>query len=428
MNEKSRLNAGSGGRKNCAGDGQVGKGSSICFEQRRTAIFVVSAMFKSLSMKLEKIHSIARPGACLRHGLSAVITIVLMACLLAGCRGKGLTDAQEYAYVAVTEASLRDHVSTLYNKTGVVHNGERVQVLEHMQSKRFLRVRSPRGEEGWIQERYLADQATFDQFQRLTDQNKNSPAQATATTQDQVKVHVLPGRKTAYLYLLNEKQKVELLQRKVVDRNAAPLQLSDDKKDKDKDKDADDNSADDDKEKSDKAGPPAVREDWWLVRDPQNRVGWVLGRALYLDIPEEISQYSEGQRIVAAYTLDEQQDADKKVPEYLVLFTEKEGLPYDYSQARVFTWNVRKHRYETAYRERELSGVLPVTLGRQDFEKEGNLRTFILRVKDDSGAIHERTYKFNPPIVRRVLAPGEEAATPKHHKATKSSTKGQSKR
>jgi hypothetical protein len=346
-----------------------------------------------------------------------------MLSLLEGCSGRGgMSDSREYAYVAVTEASLRDHVSTLYNKTGVVHNGERVLVLEHMQSKRFLRVRSPRGEEGWIQERYLADQATFEQFQRLVDQNKNSPAQATATTEDQVKVHVLPGRKTAYLYLLNEKQKVELLQRQTVDRNAAPLQLKDDKKDKDAD-----DSSDEDKEKSDTAGPPAIREDWWLVRDAQNRVGWVLGRALYLDVPEEISQYSEGQRIVAAFPLDEQQDGDKKVPEYLVLFTEKEGLPYDFSQARVFTWNVRKHRYETAYRERDLAGVLPVTLGRQDFEKEGNLRTFILHVKDDSGAVHERTYKFNPPIVRRVLAPGEELPAPKHHKGIKSGSKARSK-
>jgi uncharacterized protein YgiM (DUF1202 family) len=45
--------------------------------------------------------------------------------------------------------------------------GERVQVLERMQSKRFVRVRSPRGEEGWVQERYLADQPTVDQFSKL---------------------------------------------------------------------------------------------------------------------------------------------------------------------------------------------------------------------------------------------------------------------
>ena len=358
-----------------------------------------------------------------RIHLPALLLAAAALCLSVGCSGKGgVSDRGEYAYVAVTEAGLRDHVATFYNKTGVVHNGERLQILERMQSKRFVRVRSPRGEEGWVQERYLADQQTFDEFQRLADHFKTAPAQATATTEEQVKVHVLPGRKTAYLYLLNEKQKVDMLQRQAVDRNAPPLQLKEENQ-----KDADD-APDEDKVKSDNAGPPAVREDWWLVRDAQMRVGWVLGRTLYLQVPEEIAQYSEGQRIVAAYPLDEVQDGDKKVPEYLVLFTEKEGLPYDFSQARVFTWNGRKHRYETAYRERELAGVLPVTLGRQEFEKEGNLRTFVLRVKDDDGSIHERTYKFNPPLVHRVLAPGEEPPPPRHRKATRASNKGKSNR
>ena len=356
-----------------------------------------------------------------RNNLAAALLAAAVLCLLAACSGKGGSSDREYVYVAVTEAGLRDHVATFYNKTGVVHNGERLQVLERMQSKRFVRVRSPRGEEGWVQERYLADQPTFDQFQRLAEQYKSTPAQATATTEEQVKVHVLPGRKTAYLYLLNEKQKVDMLQRQAVDRNAAPLQLKDEKQ-----KDADD-APDEDKVKSDSAAPPAVREDWWLVRDAQMRVGWVLGRALYLQLPEEIAQYSEGQRIVAAYPLDEVQDEGKSVPEYLVLFTEKEGLPYDFSQARVFTWNARKHRYETAYRERELAGVLPVTLGRQEFEKEGSLRTFILRVKDDNGTVRERTYKFNPPLVHRVLAPGEEPPAPRHRKGTRAGSKEKSK-
>jgi uncharacterized protein YgiM (DUF1202 family) len=355
----------------------------------------------------------------------AVAVLMLAAahlCLLTGCSGKsGSAEHGEYAYVAVTEAGLRDHVSTFYNKTGVVHNGERVQILERMQSKRFLRVRSPRGEEGWVQERYLADQPTYDQFQRLAAQFKSAPAEATAITEEQVKVHVLPGRKTAYLYLLNEKQKVDMLQRLPMDRNAAPLQLKDDKQ-----KDADE-APDEEKVKSDSAVPPAVREDWWLVRDAQMRVGWVLGRTLYLSVPEEIAQYSEGQRIVAAYTLDEVQDEGRKSPEYLVLFTAKEGMSYDFSQARVFTWNARKHRYETAYRERELAGVLPVTLGRQEFEKEGNLRTFVLRVREDDGSVRERTYKFNPPLVHRVLAPGEVPPVPRHGRGTKSSSKGKSK-
>ena len=351
-------------------------------------------------------------GASHRRAIFLAMLFAAAICNLAGCSGGSSSSNAEYAYVAVTEAGLRDHVSTVYNKTGVVHNGERLQILERMQSKRFVRVRSPRGEEGWVQERYLADQQTYDQFQRLSEQFKAASAQSTATIEAQVKVHVLPGRKTGYLYLLNEKQKVDLIQRQSVDRNAPPAQLKDDKSDKQKD--ADTEASDEDPTKANDSVPPTIREDWWLVRDAQSRVGWVLGRALYLDVPEEVAQYSEGQRMVAAFPLDEVQDGDKRVSEYLVLFTEnKDGLPFDFNQARVFTWNTRKHRYETAYRERNLAGVLPVTLGRRDFEKEGNLRTFVLRNKEE-GSTRERTYKFNPPIVRRVVAPGEEP--PKVHR------------
>ena len=78
----------------------------------------------------------------------------------------------------------------------------------------------------------------------------------------------------------------------------------------------------------------------------------------------------------------------------------------------VFTWNVKKHRYETAYRERNLNGVLPVTVTHEDFGKEGTLPVFILRVKDDAGNIGERKYKLNTPIVRRVLAQGEAPPKP----------------
>jgi hypothetical protein len=325
--------------------------------------------------------------------------------VLAGCAGR--SGSAEYVYVAAPEALLRDHVAPIYNKTGVVHNGERLQVLDRMQNKRFVRVRTPRGDEGWVHERYLADQQTFDQFQRLAGQFRGSPAQASATTEDQVKVHGLPGRKTGYLYMLNEKQKVELLERQPVNRNAAPAPP--------KEADADADTADDDTGSNNQ---PAIWEDWWLVRDSQQRLGWVLGRALYLDVPGEIAQYAEGQRIVAVFPLDEVQDQGKKVSEYLVLLTEpKDGLPYDFSQIRIYTWNTRKHRYETAYRERGLSGTLPVSLGRQNFEKEGDLRTFTLRLKDDDGHPRQQVYKFNPPMVRKVFAPGEEPK-PKPHPKT----------
>lgn len=339
-----------------------------------------------------------------RAGLRLAVTFCLFAATFAviGCFSSA-SEQKDYVYVAVPDASLRDRVATVYNKTGLVHNGERLQVLERMQGKRFVRVRTPRGEEGWIQERYLADQDTFDQFQQLALQYATAPAQATATVQEQVKVHVEPGRKTGYLYLLNEKSKVELLKRAVAQRNApAAREEPKDAKDKSKDKDADD-------EEHYKSDQPAILEDWWLIRDEQKRVGWVYGRTLYLDVPEEIAQYSEGQRIVAAYPLDQISDGETKVTEYLVLFTDnKDGMPYDFNQVRVFTWNVKRHRYETAYREHDIAGMLPVTLGEQEFDKEGKLRVFTLEIKQDDGAARQQLYKYNPPLVRKVYAAGEE--------------------
>jgi Bacterial SH3 domain len=337
--------------------------------------------------------------------VTAAAALAACSMILAGCKS-GSAGTAEHVYVAVPEASLRDHVSTVYNKTGLVHNGERLQVLERIPNRRFVRVRTPRGEEGWVQERYVADQQTFDQFQRLAEQTKDVPVQATATVEQQIKVHIQPGRKTGYLYLLNEKEKVRLLERRPVNKNATSTTV--------KDADADGDSPDDDAASN---VQPAIWEDWWLVRDSQQRVGWVLGRTLYLDVPDEIGQYAEGQRIIAAFPLDEVTDQGKKVSEYLVLFNEpKDGQPQDFNQIRVYTWNMRKHRYETAYRERKLAGVLPVSLGEQDFEKEGKLRTFTLRLTGENGQPREQVYKFKPPLVRKVRVPGEGLPSKPHSK------------
>jgi SH3-like domain-containing protein len=327
-----------------------------------------------------------------------VASLALWLALLPSCRHSG-GRVLEVAYVSGVQVNLRDRVAAVYEKAGLVKNGERVEVLDH--DRRFVKVRTATGQIGWMEQRFLVSRDVFDQLQKLTTDNANDPVQAQGITRNDTNLHVEPGRDSEHLYQISSGEKLSLLKRGTAEKPgavAAPAHPG---------------------ASGEKKEAASVLEDWWLVRDSHDRVGWVLARMVDVDVPLDVAQYAEGQRIVAFFVLNQVQDADKKVPQYLTVVTEpKDGLPFDFNQIRVFTWNVKRHRYETAYRER-MEGVFPVTVSQENFDKEGVLPVFVVRVRDDNGNVIERKYKLNTPIVRRVYAPGEE---PTHavHKATSS--------
>ena len=308
-----------------------------------------------------------------------ILFLLALAALFSAC-GRHRQRVLEVDYVSAPQVTLRDQLAQVYNKVGTAKNGDRVEVVDR--EKRFAKVRIANGVEGWVEQRYLVNQQVYDAFQKMAQQSKDLPAQGTAVTRNDTNLHVEPGRDTDHLYQVAQGAKLTVLKRATVEKvlpgGVKPAIAKD-------------------------AKPPM--EDWWLVRDAQNHVGWVLARLIDIDVPLEVAQYAEGQRIVACFVLNEVKDGDKQVPQYLMLLSEaKDGMPFDYNQARVFTWNVKRHRYETAYRER-LFGLLPVTVSHEDFGKEGDLPTFTLHGKDlknPDGPETDRKYKMNTPIVRRV--------------------------
>ncbi|WP_433973885.1 SH3 domain-containing protein [Tunturiibacter lichenicola] len=373
---------------------------------------------------------------------------------VSGCSKLRPKPEAQYVYVTAKQTFLRDRVAAVSNRTATVENGDRLEVLDH--GRRFVKVQTAKGEQGWIDEKVVATQDVFDEFEKLKKAHAADPVVASAVVRDDVYMHATPGRDTERFYRLAEGEKLKLLGRATLAKpvppgtrvakaaapvaapavpasgGAAPVSGAG---------------------KSSKAAapsapaapeappePPAM-EDWWLVRDSKGDTGWLFSRMMDVDAPDAITRYSEGQRIVGSYVLTtvndpEAEQDEKNIPIYVtVLSPYKAGLTYDFDQLRVFTWNVKKHRYETGFRDRNIEGYLPVsvTMATDPYGKgpaaSTPAPTFTYRVlADDAGPVVPdsvtgaivpgktvlKTYRLEGNLVRRVIQPGTSAPGEAH--------------
>ncbi|HEX3967067.1 MAG TPA: SH3 domain-containing protein [Edaphobacter sp.] len=343
---------------------------------------------------------------------------------LAGCSRLRPKPTADYVYVTAKQTFLRDRVAAVSNRTATVDNGDKLQVLEH--GRRYVRVETSKGEQGWIDEKAVATQAVFDQFQALEKEHKADPTVASAVVRDEVYLHIKPGRETEKFYRLAEGEKLKLLVRATLPKPLPPGMRAV------KIAPAAVKGARSGAPPADAPVPPAM-EDWWLVRDSKGDTGWLLSRYMDVDAPDSITRYAEGQRIVGAYVLatvndPEAEQDNKEIPVYVTAMSPyKAGLTYDFDQVRVFTWNIKKHRYETGFRDKNIEGYLPVTvkMATDPYGKSPTATTpaptFTYRVlADDAGPVVPdpvtgaitpgktilKTYRLESNLVRRVIQPG----------------------
>ena len=317
----------------------------------------------------------------------------------------------ETVYVSARQINLHDRVAAVSNRVAEVVNGQPLEVLER--GRRFLKVKTQKNEIGWIEERAVIDAKTNDAFVQLAAQHKQDPVVATGAVRDDIYLHLLPGRDTEHFYLLGANAKVQLLARASVPKTAAPSFGSPAKRTAPKPpvSGGTPSPASASVRATTPAAakpflsaspgaapvpgpsvgpavvqPPVIMEDWWLVRDPQGRAGWLLAGRVDVDVPDAIGVYAEGQRIVGAYVLTKVTDPDSdapgnQVPEYVtVLSPPKSGLAFDFDQVRVFTWSLKRHRYETAFRLHPIQGYLPVRTGFQPGSGGSSLPTFSFQI------------------------------------------------
>ena len=101
------------------------------------------------------------------------------------------------------------------------------------------------------------------------------------------------------------------------------------------------------------------------MRPAPREVGWLLSGSLDFDIPNEIAQYSEDYIYAAVKMINRVQDPLAGPINWYIVGERKPGSDpnIDFQGVRIFTWNMKKHRYETAFRTKGMRGVYPLEIG-----------------------------------------------------------------
>lgn len=246
--------------------------------------------------------------------------------------------------------------------------GDRVRIIEKVDN--WYRVRRGEDVEGWMEESTLMTADTEGRIRELAAQSAQMEIQNTATVRESANMRLEPGRTSLVIRRLESGQQVEVLERVSTPRS----------------------------------GPPAGVDAWVRARISPAEAGWILSSLIDFNIPVEISYYSEDMIYAAVKPIKTVEDPIAgQVKWYVVGERNRGGDPnIDFDGIRVFTWNLRKHRHETAYRIRDLKGLYPLEIG-----QDGPNPTFrVYTLGADGQTRVANDYWMNGVVVRPRQSPG----------------------
>lgn len=345
-----------------------------------------------------------------RKLLVAVPLLCLVAVLAWFFRPKHETLGE--AFISERSVTLFSSVAQVREPLGNLHYGDRVDVLARRNDN--TKVRTTAGGVGWVETRYLMEPALWQRSAKLLEQVRAMPVQARGRTKVATNLRVEPGRTEPRLYQFGRGVAVEIVGRAVADWTQAA----------------------DEKESAEPQ--EAKKEEWYLVRGLATRppgetaarsaetntttqagdqtipiAGWVIARFIEYDLPEAVREgtASANVRAIAWFELNRVSDPAGEKSQYLVAGAKgSEGQPCDFTTLRVYTWNLRKSRYETAFIENDLCGALPIRLDKGP-KNEPEFRFHLMDAEKS-----EREYRLIQTVVRRIREPGDSGQSAKTKK------------
>jgi hypothetical protein len=311
-----------------------------------------------------------------------------------------------------------------------VKHGDKLDVLELR--RRFIKVRTPQGVEGWTDSNLLLTNEQMNDLRHLADNAAKLASQGKATPFDVLNMHSAPARQSPSFFQITEGESVDVIGHRLAPHSAPPEPVHlptpvkravAAKKPKGK---ADSRSAQAPPMPAAPAPPrnwqdlskprvgnipgpaqPAIPaaapqfDDWNLVRTKDGKVGWVLARMLTMSIPDEVAQYAEGHRITAYLPLGEVKDKEDRQSKHNWLWTTSSAgqHPFEFDSFRVFVWSTKRHHYETAFIERNVQGFYPIETVPLPGQEE---KAFSVVVREKDGTLCKRTYGFSGYHVRMI--------------------------
>ncbi len=314
-------------------------------------------------------------------GITAATAVVAVALWVAGRSGP-----VEQVYVLTPKTAVWSRLAVVREPLVELHYGERLDVLERREE--HARVRTAAGITGWIELRHLLPPQTWQRATDLTEGAANVPRQSTGTTKVRTNVRLEPGRTGTLIFQFLADTKLEVVARRVVEWTQPP-------------------KAAPGEEGEAEAAPATRKEDWLLVRgfadDTREVAGWVLGRFLTPDYPEALRDYAGGNRFLAWFRLAETPSALGPRPTWLAAgVSGPEGQGCDFTLLRVYTWNAKRARYETAYVESNLCARLPIRATPAAHGDALGSGRFSFLAVGRKGEDEPREYQLRQNIVRRV--------------------------
>jgi hypothetical protein len=287
-------------------------------------------------------------------------------------------------YVGPTKLILREELAPRAEATATVEHGERLEILERRY--RFARVRTSTGAEGWTDGHQLLSPEQMARLRHTAGVARRLPSQGKASPFDRLNVHIAPNRQSPSFYQLQEEDEVDVIGHKVTprvpytpDKPAVP--------------------------EGEEIPGSTGRDPWTYVRLPDERAGWVLTRMIMMSIPDEVAQYAEGHHISSYFSLGTVEDRGETKHHWLWTTIANRVSHHQFDSFRVFVWNPRRHRYETAHIERSLRGYYPVEVHPMPGQQ---MARFSLNFSGRDGVLAKRTYEFKEYRVRQIArAPWE---------------------